>query len=115
MICTRAEHSVQTGWAAAVHTRSNARAHNNVALRWHLSVVTQVWVLVTGHEPLRAYMHTAGLVLFSTHSYDSEGFQDGAGVLAWTLLLLHLHAMLTHVTFFASVSAEAGAGAEPNV
>ena len=27
----------------------------------------RVWVLVTGHDPLRVYMHANGLVLFSTH------------------------------------------------
>lgn len=27
----------------------------------------RVWVLVTGYNPLRAYLHTNGLVLFSTH------------------------------------------------
>ncbi len=27
----------------------------------------RVWVAVTGHSPLRAYLHQNGLVLFSTH------------------------------------------------
>ena len=27
----------------------------------------RVWVLVTGHDPLRVYLHGKGLVLFSTH------------------------------------------------
>lgn len=26
----------------------------------------RVWILVTGHNPLRSYMHTKGLVLFSS-------------------------------------------------
>jgi hypothetical protein len=30
----------------------------------------RVWVLVTGHDPLRAYIHANGLALFSTHAYD---------------------------------------------
>ncbi len=29
----------------------------------------RVWVLVTGYNPLRAYLHTNGLVLFSTHGW----------------------------------------------
>eukprot|EP00798_Chlamydomonas_sp_ICE-L_P021519 gene21519-28505_t len=32
----------------------------------------RVWVLVTGFNPLRIYMHTGGLVLFSTDSYDND-------------------------------------------
>lgn len=31
----------------------------------------RVWLLITGTDPLRAYLHTGGLVLFSTAAYDA--------------------------------------------
>jgi hypothetical protein len=38
----------------------------------------RLWVLVTGHAPLRAYMHTRGLVLFSSAAYDPGEARRGA-------------------------------------
>lgn len=34
--------------------------------KYHL----RLWVVVTGQRPLRAYMHTRGLVLFSSQAYE---------------------------------------------
>ncbi|MEW5315281.1 MAG: hypothetical protein WDW38_006722 [Sanguina aurantia] len=42
----------------------------------------RVWVVVTGHNPLRAYLHCNGLVLFSTSRYDSETYATEAGEVA---------------------------------
>jgi tubulin polyglutamylase TTLL6/13 len=39
----------------------------------------RLWMLVTGHAPLRAYMHTKGLVLFSSQPYDKSGCSAGEG------------------------------------
>lgn len=33
----------------------------------------RLWALVTGHEPLKVYLHRGGLVLFSTDQYSAEG------------------------------------------
>jgi hypothetical protein len=30
----------------------------------------RLWMLVTGHAPLRAYLHDQGLVLFSSAAYE---------------------------------------------
>lgn len=32
----------------------------------------RLWVVVTGHAPLRAYLHRRGLVLFSSHPYNPD-------------------------------------------
>jgi hypothetical protein len=32
----------------------------------------RLWLLVTGHTPLRAYLHTSGLVLFSSEPYNPD-------------------------------------------
>eukprot|EP00877_Chromochloris_zofingiensis_P003213 jgi/Chrzof1/12893/Cz07g11100.t1 len=37
----------------------------------------RVWVLVTGHNPLRAYIHSNGLVLFSSDDYDDSSIGSG--------------------------------------
>ncbi|KXZ53247.1 TTL5 protein [Gonium pectorale] len=42
----------------------------------------RVWVAVTGFNPLRAYLHANGLVLFSTHGYDSKTWRTEAGEVA---------------------------------
>jgi hypothetical protein len=40
----------------------------------------RLWLLVTSHSPLRAYLHTGGLVLFSSEAYDKLRPVDGPGV-----------------------------------
>ncbi|GLI61494.1 hypothetical protein VaNZ11_003822 [Volvox africanus] len=42
----------------------------------------RVWVAVTGFNPLRAYLHSNGLVLFSTHGYDNSSWRTEAGDVA---------------------------------
>ncbi|EFJ42490.1 tubulin tyrosine ligase TtlE [Volvox carteri f. nagariensis] len=42
----------------------------------------RVWVAVTGFNPLRAYLHSNGLVLFSTHGYDNNSWRTEAGDVA---------------------------------
>eukprot|EP00198_Chlamydomonas_reinhardtii_P004771 XP_001694107.1 predicted protein [Chlamydomonas reinhardtii] len=42
----------------------------------------RVWVAVTGHSPLRAYLHCNGLVLFSTHGYDQSAWRTESGDVA---------------------------------
>ncbi|KAG2433886.1 hypothetical protein HXX76_008239 [Chlamydomonas incerta] len=42
----------------------------------------RVWVAVTGHSPLRAYLHANGLVLFSTHGYDQSAWRTESGDVA---------------------------------
>ncbi|GIL99848.1 hypothetical protein Vretimale_4813 [Volvox reticuliferus] len=42
----------------------------------------RVWVAVTGFNPLRAYLHVNGLVLFSTHGYDNSSWRTEAGDVA---------------------------------
>lgn len=41
----------------------------------------RVWVLITGFDPLRVYLHSKGLVLFSTDAYSNETWapREGAG------------------------------------
>ena len=39
----------------------------------------RVWVLVTGFDPLRVYIHERGLVLFSTDTYSNESWAPQAG------------------------------------
>ena len=39
----------------------------------------RLWVVVTGHAPLRAYMHTQGLVLFSSVDYAPGAAPLGGG------------------------------------
>jgi hypothetical protein len=40
----------------------------------------RLWLLVTSHSPLRAYLHSGGLVLFSSEAYDKSRPVDGPGV-----------------------------------
>ncbi|WIA41879.1 hypothetical protein OEZ86_009203 [Tetradesmus obliquus] len=40
----------------------------------------RLWLLVTSHSPLRAYLHSQGLVLFSSEAYDKTQPVDGPGV-----------------------------------
>lgn len=40
----------------------------------------RLWLLVTSHQPLRAYLHSQGLVLFSSEPYDTKRPLDGPGV-----------------------------------
>ncbi|KAF6259908.1 tubulin-tyrosine ligase family-domain-containing protein [Scenedesmus sp. NREL 46B-D3] len=40
----------------------------------------RLWLLVTSHSPLRAYLHGSGLVLFSSEAYDRARPVDGPGV-----------------------------------
>uniref|UniRef100_A0A383W244 Tubulin--tyrosine ligase-like protein 5 n=1 Tax=Tetradesmus obliquus TaxID=3088 RepID=A0A383W244_TETOB len=40
----------------------------------------RLWLLVTSHSPLRAYLHSQGLVLFSSEAYDKTRPVDGPGV-----------------------------------
>jgi len=40
----------------------------------------RLWLLVTSHSPLRAYLHSQGLVLFSSEPYDTKRPLDGPGV-----------------------------------
>ncbi|GBF94938.1 tubulin tyrosine ligase [Raphidocelis subcapitata] len=68
--------------AASLPPRHPGRAHTHLKVaqlyitnpmllsgrKFHL----RLWVAVTGHAPLRAYMHTQGLVLFSSQAYDTE-------------------------------------------
>ncbi|GAX74824.1 hypothetical protein CEUSTIGMA_g2271.t1 [Chlamydomonas eustigma] len=42
----------------------------------------RVWVLVTGLNPYRVYLHCNGLVLFSTHQYSSETWRTEEGEVA---------------------------------
>jgi hypothetical protein len=57
----------------------------------------RVWLLISGVNPLRAYLHSNGLVLFSTHGYDSSSWEGEAGSVA-----------LGHVTNYAQVSNSCG-------
>lgn len=42
-----------------------------------------MWVMVTGYNPLRAYVHELGLVLFSNQGYDAAaGALNDAGDVA---------------------------------
>lgn len=50
----------------------------------------RVWVLVTGHNPLRVYMHTNGLVLFSTHRCENLQCLH-----CLTRFLLQIHLLIT--------------------
>lgn len=54
-------------------------------------------MLVTGHDPLRAYLHTNGLVLFSTHEYSNDSWATETGGVA-----------LGHVTNYAQVRGAMG-------
>lgn len=40
----------------------------------------RLWLLVTSHSPLRAYLHNQGLVLFSSEAYDRSKPLDGHSV-----------------------------------
>jgi hypothetical protein len=40
----------------------------------------RLWLLVTSHQPLRAYLHGQGLVLFSSEPYDTKRPLEGPGV-----------------------------------
>eukprot|EP00775_Hariotina_reticulata_P004655 gene4655-4908_t len=40
----------------------------------------RLWLLVTSHSPLRAYLHCQGLVLFSSEAYDTARPVEGVGV-----------------------------------
>lgn len=40
----------------------------------------RLWLLVTSHQPLRAYLHSQGLVLFSSEPYETRRPLEGAGV-----------------------------------
>jgi hypothetical protein len=40
----------------------------------------RLWLLVTSHQPLRAYLHGQGLVLFSSEPYDTKRPLEGTGV-----------------------------------
>lgn len=40
----------------------------------------RLWLLVTSHQPLRAYLHNQGLVLFSSEPYDTKRPLEGHGV-----------------------------------
>ena len=39
----------------------------------------RLWLLVTGHSPLRAYLHDRGLVLFSSEQYPCKSSSGGGG------------------------------------
>jgi hypothetical protein len=58
----------------------------------------RVWLLISGVNPLRAYLHSNGLVLFSTHGYDDSSWVGEAGGVA-----------LGHVTNYAQVSRQQAA------
>lgn len=40
----------------------------------------RLWMVVTSHSPLRAYLHNQGLVLFSSEVYDQSRPVEGLGV-----------------------------------
>lgn len=42
----------------------------------------RVWVLVTGHSPLRIYLHKNGLALFSSANYEADSWATDAGDVA---------------------------------
>ena len=47
----------------------------------------RVWCVVTSTEPLRAYMHSGGLVLFSGDSYDGDSIAGVDGSIAGVRML----------------------------
>lgn len=71
--------------AASIPPRHPGRAHTHLKVaqlyitnplllhgrKFHL----RLWVNVTGHRPLRAYMHARGLVLFSSQEYEPGGWR----------------------------------------
>lgn len=75
--------------AAVLPPRHPARPHTHLKVaqlyitdpllvrrrKFHL----RLWLLVTGHAPLRAYMHTRGLALFSSSDYEPGGQAPGGG------------------------------------
>ncbi|KAG1679275.1 hypothetical protein FOA52_009305 [Chlamydomonas sp. UWO 241] len=64
------------------YVQAQAYVADPLLINGHKSGI-RVWVVVTGFNPLRAYLHVNGLVLFSSQGYDPEvGTQNDAGDVA---------------------------------